>query len=179
MYNTRRSYKLSREELDIDYEEGKPSILDYYLPGSKKEYRAFKKKTSVKSDKKMSYLAYLKIVKSIYTAVAELMLEYEGGVFLKRYGYFSLLILPYEKRGLKIGKYYYDSLYHTDGYRYIPILDTDASSKSCIKGMIMDRGYKPKLKKEFWKKITEENFRPKNYYTTLKSMYAHKKAKIE
>lgn len=177
MYRTRRKYRIPIEELNEEYRDYVSKVVKTYSPASKKEYTFFRQNTKRKIDKELSYLDYYKIVKAIFQAVRELMLEYEGGVFLSRYGYFSLLIVPFQK-GYKVSKYYYDNMSHTDGYRYVPILDTDVSSKSCIRKMIMDRTYEKPLRKKFWKAI-EEGFRPKNYYTTLKSMYGRKNSKIQ
>jgi len=179
MYKTKRKYKIPFEEVENEDEfiNYKIRLHDTIKKGNRKEYQYFKKQTDVKKDKKLTESEYKKISTSFFKAAAELMTEYEGGVFLERYGYFSLLIIPYENRGLKIGKWFYDNLQHTDGYRYVPILDTDVTSRSCIPKMIMDRTYNIKLKKIFWKNITEYGFRPKNYYTYLKSLYSHGNAK--
>ena len=177
MYKTNRRYRLEIEDFDYSFVSKKNQITKVFNKNTDKEYWWFRRNTPVKKDKQLSRTEYKRIVKSIFEATAELMQEYEGGVFLKRYGYFSLLIKPFGKKGIKIGKYFYDNLYHTDGYQYIPILDTDATRFSCIRKMIMDRTYSQPLKKKFWKLITDENFRPKNYYTTLKSIYGHHKSK--
>lgn len=172
MYKTRRSYKIPIEELDLEKMDYAGMVVRTFNPGgTKKELRFFRKRTPIKLDKKLSQGEYNNIVKAIFQATSELMLEYEGGVFLPRHGYFSLLIVPYTKT-LKMGSWYYSNLRHTQGYRYVPILDSDVGTAVCIKGMIMDRAYNKKLRKKFWKLIERHGFRPKNYYSTLKSMFS-------
>lgn len=175
---TSRKYKYDADELELEENIFASHTINKYNVAGQKEYWYFRRNTIRKKDKELSPTDYRRIVKAIYEAVKELMMEYEGGVFLKRYGYFSFLIKAYAKnKGFK-NKHYYDSLEHTDGYQYIPILDTDVTTVSCINKMIMDRNYNQKTKQEFWTKIRDEGFRPKNYYTTLKSLYAHGNAKI-
>lgn len=179
MYKTKRKYRLALEEINLDYIDKRDTLLKEYNPGNKKEWQRFKKDTPIKKDKKLTHTEYRRIVKSIFKATKELMFKYEGGVFLERYGYFSLLIIPFGRKGLKISKFYYDNLEHTDGYRYVPVLDTDTTTKSCINKMIMDRSYSQKTRAEFWRLIIEEGFRPKNYYSAIKSMFGHANAKIK
>jgi hypothetical protein len=178
VFKTSRKYRLSIEEINLDYIDKKNTLLKEYNPGNSKEWQRFKKTTNVKKDTQLTHTEYRKIVNAIFKATKSLMFKHEGGVFLERYGYFSLLIIPFRNRGLKISKYYYDNLEHTDGYRYVPILDSDTTTKSCINKMIMDRSYAQKTKAEFWRLIIEEGFRPKNFYTAIKSMFGHGNAKI-
>ena len=178
VYKTKRKYRRSIREVGTKQILHKSRLSKSYNPTNRHAYQAFKKASPVKKDRKLSLKEFRRIHDSVFKATRELMLEYEGGVFLERYGYFSLLIIPYGRKGMKRSKYFYDNFAHTDGYTYVPILDSDVGTKSCIKRMIMDRMYPQELKKKFWKLITDEGFRPKNYYSTLKSMYGHKNAKI-
>ena len=178
MHKTKRKYNLSIEEIDFNFIKRKNRTTKTLNVGTNKEYWYFKRNTPVKKDKGIGAIKYKKIAQSLFKAVSELMKEYEGGVFLSRYGYFSLLVKPFDKKGYTKGRFYYDNLSHTDGYNYVPILDTDVTTRSCIRKMIMDRTYNSRLKREFWQLISQEGFRPKNYYSMLKSMYGHKNSKI-
>ena len=178
MHKTRRKYKLGIEEIDFNFIQRKNRTTKTLNVGENKEYWYFRRNTPVKKDKQLERGEYRKIAQSFFKATAELIKEYEGGVFLSRYGYFSLLVKPFGKSGYIKGQFFYDSLEHTEGYNYVPILDTDVTTRSCIRRMIMDRTYNSRLKKEFWNLISQEGFRPKNYYSMLKSIYGHSNSKI-
>lgn len=108
-------------------------------------------------------------------AIAELLLEYEGGVFVKRLGYFCGMVIPWSK-GFKIRTYgktiKYDPFFHTDGYAYTLQFFPDTSRFSIFRGALMDRAFEPELKSKFGRRLYQ-GFRPKLYYTSVKDAYGY------
>ena len=107
---------------------------------------------------------------SIFDAIGEVMLENEGGVFLKEYGYFSPILIKAGRRSKK----QYDFYFHTDMEIYGLSFFPDATYKSCLRGMSMDRTYSKEMKLSFTKATYENNYRPKLYYNLLKSLFGRR-----
>ena len=122
-----------------------------------------------------SFIEYSNCTKSITKAISELMVEYEGGVFIEKMGYFAAMIIPWSK-GMKLRIYgktiRYDPYFHTGGYAYTFQFFPNTSRKSIFRGMIMDRAFDADLKKKFSENIYK-GFRPKLYYTSLNDAFGY------
>lgn len=147
-----------------------PQVLEMLLPHDQRAWSHYRGFRDTKEEQLENRSIYAKTVREIFNSVSELLLEYEGGVFLEEYGYFYGSIIPWKNEGFK-DKFHPDPLYHTNGYQYTLQLNSNITSKSCIGGMVMDRTFNHKLKKEFYLKLYS-GFRPKLNLTMLESIYS-------
>lgn len=151
-----------------------PLIPRYVVPSlrphDQSAYFYYRKNRKIFSDISENRTTYATVVKAIYEAIGELMFENEGGVFLRHYGYFSPIVIKYGHFNPKRDDYYYHTNMELYGLSFFP----DTTYNSCLKGMSMDRTYSQKMKKDFTKATYERDYRPKLYYTLLKSLFARK-----
>lgn len=159
---------------EVEYLDEKPpktaQVINLMLPHDQRawsHYRGYRKTIDEQLENRSTYA---KTVREIFNSIAELMLEYEGGVFLEEYGYFYGSIIPWKNEGFK-DKFHPDPLYHTKGYQYTLQLNSNLTSKSCIGGMVMDRTFTQKLSKKFYRSLYA-GFRPKLNFTMLESLYS-------
>ena len=168
MIGTRKKIK---KEVEPSKEKSKnPQVLNMLLPHDQRSwshYRGFRKTIEPELENRSTYA---KVVREIFNSVSELMLEYEGGVFLEEYGYFYGSIIPWKNEGYK-SKFHPDPLYHTNGQQYTLQFNSKLSTKSCIGGMVMDRTFNHKLKKDFYSSLYS-GFRPKLNFTMLESLHS-------
>ena len=148
-----------------------PRLVDTFVPYDQKGWWFHKTNTKFNNRVPETRTTYSNAVMSIYQAIGELMLENEGGVELEEYGYFTAAIIPWKTNGRDY-KYNKDPYFHTNGQGYALQFYSDIFQKSCIKGMIMDRTFDHRIKKKFHKQMYN-GFRPKLYYTLMRSVHAN------
>lgn len=174
MYGTTR--KITKEIEKVPYNE-RPNKVCRFLktlkPHDQTAYFFYRKHRKTDHYIGEDRTKFANSVKSIYQAIAELMLEKEGGVFLEEYGYFTSMIVKYKKSKLAEK---YRPPFHTDGEYYALQLFSNFP-KSCIKRMSMDATFEQPFKSKFSKAIYAM-FRPKLYYTTIQSLYGFKNKKL-
>lgn len=174
MYGTNK--KITKEIEKIPYKD-RPKKVSRFLktlkPHDQTAYFFYRKHRKTNHHIGEHRTEFANSVKSIYQAIAELMVEKEGGVFLEEYGYFTSTIIRF-KKSKKAEKY--NPAYHTDGEYYALQLFSNFP-KSCIKRMSMDRSFEAGMKSSFSKAIYAM-FRPKLYYTTIQSLYGFKNKKL-
>lgn len=152
-------------------------LLPSFSPGEQKAYWYYRRNRKSDHEVGENRTLFSKTIQSIFDAVGELMIENEGGVFLEEYGYFTAAVLPWTGNGLESWGRIIDPLFHTDGYlhslQFFPI-----SRKSCMKGMHMAKSYNTTYRSKYYEAILN-GFRPKLYYSTLKSIHDFKKHKYK
>lgn len=173
MYGTGK--KITKEIEKIPYLERPKTnrFLKTLKPHDQAAYFFYRKNRKTNHDIGEHRTEFANSVKSIYQAIAELMLEKEGGVFLEEYGYFTSMIIKYKKPKLADIN---NPSYHTDGEHYALQLFSNFS-KSCVKRMSMDNTFERPFKTKFSKAIFAM-FRPKLHYTTIQSLYGFKNKKL-
>lgn len=125
-------------------------------------YSLFKKSHSeVKIDKKTFTLIHKEILKEIRSSI----LNSQGGVYIKKFGYFSLFRSSV-RRSMKTirGKICWNS--HTNGYKFMPIFTPCPKADALVKYWSMDRRFSVTLNKELIQKV-KDGFRYKNHIYSL------------
>lgn len=139
-------------------------------PNGQSAYFFYRKRRKIFSHISENRSTYSKVVTAIFNAIGEMMIENEGGVFLKEYGYFSPILIKAGHRSKK----QYDFYYHTDMEIYGLSFFPEVTYGSCLRGMCMDRTYSKPMKLAFTDATYKNNYRPKLYYTLLKSLFGRK-----
>lgn len=145
-------------------------VVPSLRPNDQSGYFFYRKRRKIFSHVSENRTTFSKVVTAIFDAIGEVMLENEGGVFLKEYGYFSPILI---RSGYK-PKIQHDYYYHTNMEIYGLSFFPDTTFGSCLRGMSMDRTYSDPMKKAFTKATYEREYRPKLYYTLLKSLFGRR-----
>jgi len=94
-------------------------------------YRAHRKKKKLKIVR--NYKLYKDVVNSLLRSIAELMIEKDGGVFIKDWGDFAVAMYPkkmnYKNIYLKGGRKGSSAMSRTRSYRYFPYFFGDISNR--------------------------------------------------
>lgn len=114
------------------------------------------------------------ITNAFWRKVGELIIESEGGVMVKNFAYFGIMmsynkvvrIEPYTRR-----KIY---LYNTDHHEHYPIMFTNITKYNPLKCWVMDRRFKKSLFKEMRDKI-EKGKRYLLNFTLMNKIYKNQK----
>lgn len=168
MIGTERKYKKKAEKIDYWNSGRHPRTMEGFKPGDQKGYwYYFGKRKKKEGSFIQGRTDYRRAVISIYEAIAQLVIEHEGGVQLEKYGYFHSMILPHIPENRKSKRK--EPNFHTQGYVYTLQLFTDTVKNSVLKGMVMDRTFNQALVSRFSKALYD-GFRPKLYHTMLKSL---------
>lgn len=135
-----------------------------------------KHRTNMSSEKAYKSSLHTELVIAMFEAIGRLMAEYEGGVMLKKFGYFQSTVIPYKYGVFNPGEEEHHHFFHTDGYIYTPMFYSDTTTNSCMRGFIMDRTFYAEVKTNL-RHAFEKQFRPKLYYRLMKSLHDYKTRK--
>jgi hypothetical protein len=156
--------------------ERSPKMLPCLKPYDQTAYWYYRRNRKIHSHISENRSTYSKTVMAIYDAIGELMFENEGGVFLKEYGYFTPLLLKYTTETTNRPSPLY---HHTDLNNYGLSFFYELGTRSCLKGMYMDRTYSNPMKRAFTRATYEKSLRPKLYYTLIKSLFGRKNNRLK
>lgn len=173
MKGTRRKIKTKVDRVPYHERENKPSTLSTFKTITDKFYTYYKKRLKKNREEPIGKKECKAATREVYKAIRELYFEKEGGVFLPEIGYFTAVVIPWNDFGINIKNKTVNQYFQTEGYNYAMQLYTDLSTKSVMKGMIMDRTFSQPFKSEFHKNMLD-GFKPKLYYTSLKELYGYK-----
>lgn len=178
-YSYRPRRKITKEVEFIPKKERgrRDRVLNTLNPTGQSAFWHYRKNRKVKGDAGETRGNFSKASGAIFQAISELMLEYEGGVFLEEYGYFIGTIIPWLDKGRTIRGKLEDPYFHTDGQTYCPQLHT-FPRRSCIRGMVMDRTFNQKFTPKFSQALFN-GLRPKLYYTFLNSIHGYQKKSLK
>jgi hypothetical protein len=146
--------------------EGKVAI------NSKDAFRHYKATSKYrKKENTYEFRDYNKIVVAFYRKVAEKLVENPGGVFLKNFGYFTVVAHP--KRQVMKVPYgdveYYN--FHSNNYPYSPTFFNIARQKPLLNLWTMDRAFsRTKVRAPLHKALVSGR-KFKTYVATLASLY--------
>jgi len=118
---------------------------------------------------------YKTIVNAFYGKIAEKLVEGEAGVFLKNFGYLSIVANP-KRQVVKVpyqeGKEYFN--FNTNNQLFMPMFFAVAKFKPLLNFWVMDRAFsRKKVKANLHKKLISGK-KYKTYIATLYSLYATK-----
>jgi nucleoid DNA-binding protein len=147
-------------------EEGKVTIT------SKEAYNHYKS-TAVFRKKENTYTLrqYSKIVRAFYSKVADNLVENEGGVFLKNFGYFTVIAHP-KRQVVKVpyGDVEYFN-FNTDNHLYLPTFFNISRGKPLLNLWVMDRTFSRSKVRARLHKALVSGKKFKTYVATLASLY--------
>ena len=149
--------------------EGKVSIT------SKKAFIHYKENAKFRNKENTYRLTdYSKIVRSFYTKIARDLVDNESGVFIKNFGYFTILRHP-QKKPIKYndGKTYFNP--KTDNYVYSPCFFGVAKAKPLLHLWVMDRAFSRTHVKQKLHKALISGKKYKTLVSTLSSLYLLKR----
>lgn len=118
---------------------------------------------------------YSKIVRSFYDKIARDLVANEAGVFIKNFGYFTVLRHPTKYVGFKYpnGKSYFNP--KTDNYIYSPVFFGVAKAKPLLNFWVMDRAFSRSKVKEPLSEALKQGTKYKTLVSTLSSLYLLKR----
>ena len=141
---------------------------------NKKGYAFYKKdyKASEKYKCK-TYQEWRDIHDAIWEEISDQVVESKGGVFIKKLGYFAIMMSPRRRKVYLTtsGKYTYND--HTTNHPYHMTLFTNLIANTKLKYWVMDRGYSSRIRKKVYRNLKKG----KKYmlkYTLLKKLYLGK-----
>lgn len=118
---------------------------------------------------------YKKIVHAFYKKVSEKLVDGDSGVFLKTFGYFSIIAHP-KKQVVKVQyqnqKEYFN--FKTNNHLYMPMFFPIAKGKPLLSLWTMDRAFVRVSVKSRLHKMLISGKKYKTYIATLYSLYATK-----
>lgn len=145
--------------------EGKVSVT------SREAFKHYKANAKFRNkDNTYRHTDYAKIVRSFWTKVGRDLVENEAGVFIKNFGYFTVLRHP-RKSTIKYadGKTYFNP--KTDNYIFTPSFFGVAKKKPLLNFWTMDRAFsRSEVKAPLHKKL-KGGMKYKTLISTLSSLY--------
>ena len=149
---------------------GKESVTD---SAAFKHYRENAKYRDMEFTNHIS--VYKKVISEFYKKIGDALVESEGGVYIKGFGYFTVMMYP--------KKYIVRVPYNTDGfanfktsnYLYVPTFFGQSGKNPLLNLWVMDRTFSRRAVKSRIHKALVAGKKYKTYVSTLLSLYSYKR----